>query len=69
MRRILLRQRGMRPQGEPFTGENLNKGIDMTTPELKMEDIRPKKRGRKPKENKKETVVTKVVKAIKKVFK
>lgn len=68
MRRIQLRQRGMRPQGEAFTGENPNKGIDMTTPELKIEDVRPVKKKAIKKSTKKATVVTKVKKAIKKII-
>lgn len=52
MRRIKLRQRGFRPQGTPFTGENVNKSQQKTV----------------KKTEKKETVATKVRKAIKKVI-
>lgn len=65
MRRIQLRQRGNRPQGEPFTGENANKGIDFTEPELKIEDIRPEKKPVK----KKASVIKKVKDVAKKVAK
>ena len=66
VRKFQMRRRGFRPQGETFTGENPNKGIDMTTPELKADDVRPVVE-KKP--TKKETVVSKVKRVVKKATK
>ena len=65
-RKFQLRRKGNRPDGEQFTGENPNKGIDMTTPDLQVEDIRPeapKKKAAK-KTAKKKPILDKVKKAI-----
>lgn len=53
MRRIKLRQRGFRPQGEPFTGENVNK-VTETKAEVKT----------KKKATKKTSAVKRLIKAI-----
>lgn len=64
MRRIKLRQRGFRPQGTAYTGENVNK---KDAPVIEQPEKAPvKKVARKAK---KETVTSKVKKAVKKLTK
>lgn len=57
MRRIKLRQRGFRPQGEPFTGEDTNKAIE---PEV----IAPVVKKTTKKTTKKTSTVKRIIKAI-----